>query len=161
MNWRVAYFTQAWSDYEVFKKLSTEPRKICHKLHYLQMATEKLAKGFLCSAKGNPPGKTHYLFVRFLKVSKSRPELRRNLGFEHNSRAYTSYIDSLIPVADQIEKLAPVGGNFDKINPEYPWIDDRGLVNCPAMYHFPEFRKTELIKIQTLLSNLFRVIGFN
>ncbi|MEW6112548.1 MAG: hypothetical protein AB1664_10505 [Thermodesulfobacteriota bacterium] len=162
MNWRDAYLAQAWSDYQIFRVLNKGRYPLCHKLHYLQMATEKLAKGFLYSSKGKPPQKTHYVFVRFLKVSKGRPEWRKKLGFdEHNSKAYATYIDSLIPVADRIEKLAPVGGDFDKVNPEYPWTDDKGDVNCPCRYSFPEFEKTELIKIQKLVSDLFRIIGLH
>jgi len=160
MNWREAYLAQAWSDYQVFQKLNIERHPLCHKLHYLQMATEKLAKGFLCSANDPPPKKTHFALVRFLQVSKTRPEWRRQLGYGDNSAAYKSYINSLLPLADKIEKLAPVGGAFDRSNPEYPWLDEAGKVNCPALYKFPDFGKTELAKIQTLISNLFRIRGF-
>lgn len=159
MNWRDAFLTQAWSDYQLFEKLNSERCPLCHKLHYLQMATEKLAKSFLCSPKSdNPPRKTHYAFVRFLKLSKQRHHWRKGLGYEHNLNAYASYIDSLIPVAERIEKLAPVGGNFDKVNPEYPWIDGERIVICPALHHFSEFKKTDLVKIRDLVFRLFRII---
>jgi len=160
MNWREAYFTQAWSDYRVFRGLNTERHPLCHKLHYLQMAAEKLAKGFLCSTNDPPPKRTHLAFVPFLHVSKTRPEWRRQLGYGDNYRAYTSYIDSLLPLAEKIERLAPVGGTFDRTNPEYPWKDEEGKVTCPALYGFPDFGRTELAKIQVLLSNLFRIRGF-
>ncbi|MBM3300983.1 MAG: hypothetical protein FJY85_13635 [Deltaproteobacteria bacterium] len=161
MNWREAYFAQAWSDFQVFQQLNVGRHPLCHKLHYLQMATEKLAKGFLCDPKSPPPKKSHFEFVRFLKVSKGRPDLRSKLGYERNYRAYASYVDSLLPLAEKIEDLAPVGSDFRKVNPEYPWIDDRGGVRCPALYDFAEFGITELAKIQPLISSLFRVIGFH
>jgi hypothetical protein len=160
MNWRQAYFCQARSDYDVFRTLNDQRQPLCHKLHYLQMASEKLAKGFLCDPNGaNPHRRTHYAFVNFLKVSKGRPDLRNRLGYGHNYKAYSAYIDSLLPLAERIEKLAPVGGDFDTMNPEYPWIDARGDVICPANYNFPDFGKTELAQIQKLLSGLFRTIG--
>ena len=83
------------------------------------MATEKLAKSYLCNPKSNPP-KTHYAFVNFLRITKRRPETREKLGYGNNYNAYSSYIDTIIDFAEKIEKLAPVGGNFDRVNPEYP-----------------------------------------
>jgi len=160
MNWRKAYLAQAWSDYEVFRKLNSDGHPLCHKLHYLQMATEKLAKGFLCNADDPPPKKTHFVLVRFLQVSKHRPEWVKRLGYEGRNRVYASIVDNLLPLAERIEKLAPVGGDFDRINPEYPWMDSGGKVICPAAYSFPDFRKRELTTFLTLISSLFSIIGF-
>jgi len=157
MNWREAYLTQALSDYEVFQELNTGRYPKCHKLHYLQMATEKLAKGFLCSPRGLPPKKTHFAFVRFLKVTKKRPKIRKGLGFGSDHLAYSAYIDSLLPVAERIEKLVPIGGALDKINAEYPWVDSTRQVHCPCLHTFPDLQKTELVRIQTLVSDLFRI----
>ncbi len=157
MSWRKAYLKQAESDYAVFILLNTGNRALCHKLHYLQMTTEKLAKSFMSTETSPPPKKTHFALVRFLKMSKSRPEIRRALGFEKNYKAYVSYIDSLLDIAERVEQLAPVGGDYDVINPEYPWRDSLGNVQCPCSYAFPELRQTELAKFRTLVSNLFRV----
>jgi hypothetical protein len=57
---------------------------------------------------------------RFLRISKGLPELRRQLGYEGNYNAFVSYIDSLLPLAEKIEALAPEGKRLDKPNPEYP-----------------------------------------
>jgi hypothetical protein len=160
MNWKEAYFSQAWSDYGVFKTLNKGNIALCHKLHYLQMASEKLAKGFLCESN-RPPKKTHFAFVKFLRVSRHRPEYRRKLGYGDNRQLYYSVIDSLLPVADRIEQLAPVGGDFDKANPEYPWRDKNGVVNCPCLYAFSDFKKRELLRLQTLISSLFSIVGFH
>lgn len=53
LDWRAAYFQQAKSDYEMLLKLmSEEGTPACQSLHYLQMTTEKLAKGFLTQPGG-------------------------------------------------------------------------------------------------------------
>lgn len=162
MNWRDAFFVQAWSDYQIFLKLNTPQCPMCHKLHYLQMTTEKLAKGFLCHFSGGdaPAKKTHIVFSQFLKVSKSRKSFKEQLGYSGNSMAYNSYVDSLMPLAEKIEKLAPIGRNFDQVNPEYPWKDHEGNIRCPAKYNFPSFDHNGLGDIYRLISRLFYVVGF-
>jgi hypothetical protein len=48
MTWREAFRQQALSDYAVFRHLTrVADIPVCHRLHYLQMATEKLAKSLL------------------------------------------------------------------------------------------------------------------
>jgi hypothetical protein len=47
MIWRTAYFMQAQNDYSVFREFKRRADiAMCQKLHYLQMATEKLAKAW-------------------------------------------------------------------------------------------------------------------
>ncbi|MFH1116608.1 MAG: hypothetical protein V1792_22060 [Pseudomonadota bacterium] len=57
--------------------------------------------------------------ARFLKLSKQRRGLQEQLGYERTGRAYSAYVDGLMPLAEKIEKLGPVGGNLDQANPEY------------------------------------------
>jgi hypothetical protein len=57
MTWRDAFLKQAHSDYSVYKKLNELRLPLCHKLHYLQMATEKLAKAYQCNNRNTPPKK--------------------------------------------------------------------------------------------------------
>lgn len=158
MSWRDAYFLQARSDYDTFKELNKSRLPLCHRLHYLQMASEKLAKAFLSPSNGEPPQKGHLRLVTLLKVIKGRPEIRRNFGFATDYYAFCSYVDSLTPFARQIELLAPVGTDDRRMNAEYPWLDPTGQVVHPAIYGFPEFPKTELIRFQNFLSSLFRSI---
>ncbi|MFH0825101.1 MAG: hypothetical protein V2B18_20305 [Pseudomonadota bacterium] len=148
MTWRAAFFSQAWSDFNLFKDLNRPDVPLCHRLHYLQMATEKLAKGFLCSRKRDPPPPRHAVFVKFLELSKRRSVWRSKLGYGQNGRAYAAYVDSLIPCAKKIEDLAPEGGKLGKVNPEYPWIDASGTVQCPISYPFAEFDWRELNQIK-------------
>jgi hypothetical protein len=44
--WSDAFLTQARSDWQVFEHLYDSDFPECHALHYLQMATEKLAKAY-------------------------------------------------------------------------------------------------------------------
>jgi len=91
-------------------------------------------------------------------MSKGRPEIRRQLGFERNYRAYCTYIDSFLDLAERIERLAPVGGE-ERVNPEYPWADIAGNVLCPASYAFPEFGRQEITSFQHLTDALFRIFA--
>ena len=159
MSWRIAYFIQAQNDYGVFRELKRRADiAMCQKLHYLQMATEKLAKAFLSPPSGARPPRVHTALVRFLRMSKGRPEIRRQLGFEKNYRAYCTYIDSFLDLARRIEGLAPVGGE-ERVNPEYPWADIAGNVLCPASYAFPEFGRQEITSFQHLTDSLFRIFA--
>ena len=73
MTWRDAYLQQAWSDFKVYLALNANNYALCHQLHYLQMTTEKLAKGFQCPTEGKPYPKTHFAFVKFLQQIKQQP----------------------------------------------------------------------------------------
>lgn len=46
-RWARAYVAQARSDWQLFERLrEMESVEMCHHLHYLQMACEKLAKAY-------------------------------------------------------------------------------------------------------------------
>lgn len=159
MNWRAAYFTQAQNDYGVFREFKGRTDiAMCHKLHYLQMATEKLARAFLSPPSGVQPPRVHTALVKFLRMSKGRPEIRRQLGYEDNFPACCTYIESLLGLAERIEGLAPVGSD-ERVNPEYPWADAVGNVLCPANYAFPEFNRQEITAFQNLTDALFRIFA--
>lgn len=159
MTWRKAYFTQAQNDYRVFREFKKRTDvAMCQKLHYLQMATEKLAKAFLSPPNGGCPPRVHTALAKFLRISKGRREIRRQLGYGENYHAYCLYIDNLIDIAERIEHLAPVGDK-EHVNPEYPWKDNTGVVICPATYHFNEFKCQEIASFQHFTDNLFRIFS--
>lgn len=163
MTWRNAYFVQAQNDYQIFREFKKRTDiAMCQKLHYLQMATEKLAKAFMSAPAGGPPPRVHTVIVGFLRMTKNRPEIRRQLGFGFDQQAYGLYINGLIEVAEQIERLAPVG-NEERANPEYPWIDGGGDVVCPVHYTFPEFthpqKRHKIAKFEHLTDGLFRIFA--
>ncbi len=80
MDWREAHFKQARSDYELLQVLMRENAAFCHQLHYLQMATEKLAKGFSTSPGGPQPLKVHRGFVNFLRFRPSEQAAQASLS---------------------------------------------------------------------------------
>ena len=159
MTWQDGYLRQAESDYSIYSDLNKRRAPLCHRLHYLQMASEKLAKSFLCHGRHKPYKKTHYALVRFLNSTKGHPSIPRLLGYSKNRLAYCAYIDSILDVAKRIENLAPAGGIYDKFNPEYPWKDIFGKIQVPSDYPFIEFAVTDFAKIQTLMTSLFRIAG--
>ena len=158
MNWSRAYFEQAQSDLEVFKKLNLPEVPLSHRLHYLQMATEKLAKAHLTQGKDEPK-LSHSVLVSFLQVCKQRPELRRLLGYAHDYRAFSSYVDSMLPTAEKVQRLAPQAAGRNQPNPEYPWEDrNTATVMVPAQEDFSQlFSKQELASVARLIYRLFGV----
>jgi len=158
MTWRNAFYRQAKGDFEAFELMRRKDLHVplCYQLHYLQMATEKLAKAFRCHPNG-PPKRVHTAFVPFLIWSTRDSVIRRELGFPKNQQAYTSYINSLRPVAEKIEALAPAGGNLYQVNAEYPWIDPSGAITVPVDNPFPHIDLAQLQKLVALIQNLFRI----
>jgi hypothetical protein len=160
MDWHEAYLTQARSEYAVSRKLG-EDVEHCHHLHYLQMVSEKLAKGILTpSGSMTPAPMSHVMFVRMLKAIKGRPDIRQQLGYR-SVDVFRSYIDSLLDLAWKIERLSPEQAGLTQPNPEYPWWKDPGKtqVMAPAQYDFPEFdqRNRRMGKIDRLIGALLRL----
>ncbi len=160
MDWHDAFLAQARSDHAILIRLADAAVEYCHRLHYLQMVVEKLAKSLLTPAgSATPPPMTHAAFVRMLQVLKSRPEIRRQLGFDDAAR-FKSYIDSLLDLAGKIARLAPAQAGLTQPNPEYPWRDlSTHQIQVPAQFDFPEFdpRKPKMIKIHEHLRNLLQI----
>lgn len=155
-DWRSAYLQQARSDHAMLLQLMKEGAPLCHRLHYLQMTTEKLAKGLL-----TPPGdtayeRTHNAFVRFVRVAKVRPEVRRICGFEGKADQFTAYVNSLLPLAGDIQSLSPEGE--DHPNPEYPWMI-HGIIYSPAEFAFDNFQFThpKMTKMIEFIANCFQI----
>ena len=156
MDWRTALLKQARSDYELLNFLRLGDAPLCHQLHYLQMATEKLAKGFTTPRGGPPPPRVHRAFVRFVQSVRGDPQLQRacNCG----PGQVDAYIASLLPLARLIEDLAPAVANNGP-NPEYPWPTPDG-VTAPVGYPFPalQFNSRNLINMLTFLDRCFQII---
>jgi len=131
-DWRTAYLEQAFSDFTILQKLIQDGAPLCHQLHYFQMTTEKMAKGFLTPPGGPRYPKVHDAFVKFINVSKSRPEFRRASPFA-DSQQFARYVESLRHKAKEVEDLSPEGG--DHPNPEYPW-EVGGTIYTPLAYPF-------------------------
>jgi hypothetical protein len=164
IDWRNAYLAQAISDCRMYEFLLNEKDvERCHALHYLQMASEKLAKHFLI-APGTAPKTTHRQFVRFLQHSGSNPALRRACRYA-DPRTYKQYVDGLLDAAQRIEQLAPTAA-MDRANPEYPWIisSPTDRIKIPCQYAFPEFdpkSSTPIKKVMEFLRTVFHFLETN
>lgn len=160
MGWHEAYLVQARSEHAMLRRLELPPVEYCHRLHYLQMVSEKLAKAMLTPPASTSPAPTsHAAFVRMLRTLKTRPDIRRRLGYR-DTTSFGRYINSLLELAERIEGLAPDQGGLTKPNPEYPWEDlGTGQIRAPAEYRFPEFnpRDPKMIKIDRLIADLLLI----
>ena len=161
MTWKEAFVRQAENDYSVFREFNASGKPISQQLHYLQMATEKLAKALSLGHRNDRPKTTHAALGRFLRISKNRPDLRRDLDYGGNYNAFVSYIDSLIPFAEKIERLAPRGGRLDEPNAEYPWQVAGSSVIAPLDHKFDDIwlDAVNMNKLKTLIANLIRIAG--
>ena len=157
-SWRTAYFNQAIADYEMFLMLEKTPNvPLCHRLHYLQMMTEKLAKGFKTKTTDGEYAHTHVAFVPFLKIAKSRPEIMQACGIKTREQ-FSAYLDGLNSLAATVQGLAPAESNRANIgvNPEYPWETPEGIV-APIEFGFPEI---DLNTKNAKLNKLMTFIGY-
>ena len=116
------WWQQAKSDHDVFELVRREGMPECHSLHYLQMATEKVAKAYFWRS-GNPPPKSHAGFVQFLRFLGHRRNDRERIAklFSFNRfEDFQNWIRAVLPIAYELERLTPDLAN-DGPNPEYPW----------------------------------------
>jgi hypothetical protein len=118
----------------MFRTLNHDKAELCHQLHYLQMATEKMAKAFLTNPSApQRPKRVHQALVKYIRAAKRMPQVKQACGIPDWSQ-FRSYLDGLLTVADAVEALAPVGA-LDKPNPEYPW-ESGGVIICPKEYQY-------------------------
>jgi hypothetical protein len=160
MSWRTAFFQQARSDVAIMDYLNEGTVPYAHQLHYLQMFSEKLSRALLAAPESaEPPEPTHAALVRMLRALKTRPEIARQLGYR-DRQSYRSYIDSLLPFAQEVQALAPIFAGFTRPNPEYPWkvIGTREPI-APCDYEFSEFnpKRPQMAKLVGLLRDLTRI----
>jgi len=133
--WSEVFLAQAKSDWRVYEHLRQTPLPEGHALHYLQMATEKLAKAYLLAdlSESQSIRLTHRALTRFLKLCARIQGLQGEMGMTPGQ--FRAHIQQLLPLAFEIEKLAPdlaLGGP----NPEYPWEMPKGTFHVPADHKF-------------------------
>jgi hypothetical protein len=83
-NWRTAFLSQARSDWEAYQKTIASEWPYCHRLHYLQMATEKLSKALLVAGDTKLEDLTgsHAAFVKFMRLISNNRKLKNALGMK-------------------------------------------------------------------------------
>ena len=157
MGWRSAFLSQARSDNEVRRLLNKAGQPYCHELHYLQMSAEKLAQAFMVDdTVSEAPELTHSAIVKFLRVLKTQPQLWRRMGYRDRG-SFVALIDSLLPMAQFIQDLAPSIAGTTHPNPEYPWqIVHLQTVVSPCEFTFHEIAryKIQMIKFDSLIEKL-------
>ena len=110
------YLVQARSDWAVFQHLKSHP--VCHRLHYFQMCTEKLAKAYFWR-NPNVGSVGHAAFVKFVRAIATKQKVARKLGFD-NTLSFGEWIKDVSDLAYELQQLTPaLAGNGP--NPEYPW----------------------------------------
>jgi hypothetical protein len=128
------YLMQAQSDWKIFQLLREEP--ICHRLHYLQMSTEKLAKAYFWKNSGGA-ALGHAAFVKFIRSISTRRRVAERLGFT-NAVGFVEWINDVSDLAYELERLAPALAG-EGPNPEYPWPRS-GPRHAPIDHDFQAWR---------------------
>lgn len=137
-EWGGAFARQAKADFEAWKRLQgITGIAQCHKLHFLQMACEKLAKGHLCKAGADPYRlqSSHAYLAKNLPII-ARQELVRISGKRPDEWDYV--LRQIRHLARKIEILSPSVDDDGKRpdNCEYPWEDSAGKLHVPAEHTF-------------------------
>lgn len=141
-SYQKVWWDQAKSDHDAFLLFRRQGVAQCHSLHYLQMATEKIAKAYFWRS-GSPPPKDHAGFVQYLRfLGQTRQSDRERIG---NLFSFTRFGDfqkwirAVLPMAYDLEHLAPTLAK-DGPNPEYPW-PHKAPTNAPVHHKFEVWEK--------------------
>jgi hypothetical protein len=126
-SYQKLWWEQAKSDHKALAVVLRDGMAPCHPLHYLQFATEELAKAYLWRS-GSPPPKSHAGFAKFLRLlgstgKRHRQRVAKVFSFRRFAD-FQNWINAVIPIANELENLAPSLAN-DGPNPEYPWPHSR------------------------------------
>jgi len=137
LNWQLAFLQQARADWEAYQKTHETFWPACHRLHFLQMATEKLGKALLLAGQAEFERVTgsHAAFVKFMQVASCDRSLQIRLKM--TKAQLKAHFRQLLPIAYEIEILAPALAQHGP-NPEYPWFDRTGKICVPVVYSFPQ-----------------------
>lgn len=135
-----AFAAQAESDWSVYQTLSLSGHPRCHALHYLQMATEKIAKAYrirdLAGADPRELATRHTGFGEFVNQLMNSDAIKgrwagRDAARESRRKDFERF-------AAAIERLAPA---IDRAaapeNAEYPWEDGDEVVR-PRDFDYPK-----------------------
>jgi hypothetical protein len=138
-NWNIAFAKQGLADFEIWELLEGNPVPLpkeytvppCQKLHFLQMACEKLCKSHLIEISSVEPEKhqdSHGYTAKNLTMI-----VRQELSYLSNPPTNGSYLLSQCqPLAREIELLHPSmdKGGKRRDNCEYPWVHG-GVLRVP------------------------------
>jgi hypothetical protein len=136
-DWASAYAKQALSDLATRDLLAEAGIHKCHRLHFLQMATEKVCKAYLTTRNGHEKVRKTHAYVE-----KNLPLIARMLysNLNDQNRIKPWQMSAIHKISQEIEVLAPAcdDGGAREDNSEYPWEDGQGNVRVPCEYNFPK-----------------------
>jgi hypothetical protein len=131
-----AFISQARSDWGAYEIFATQAIPACHRLHYLQMTCEKVAKAYrLRDTKADVDrlATSHVGFEKFVGafgVTLKDEYAGREEQLARLIRSWRKY-------AREVEKLAPATNRATTPeNAEYPW-ETADAVIPPCQYGFP------------------------
>ena len=130
--WARAFARQALSDLDA-RELLTDAAK-CHRVHYLQMAAEKVCKASVILENGRAAiGNSHAVIERYL------PAIARAYLRQRSKSSRNLQVRRIRQLAREIELLSPaLGRNEGRLdNCEYPWQDFRLGIQTPCLHSFP------------------------
>lgn len=132
-----AYAEQSCSDFAVYQ-IHLQGAEECHRLHYLQMACEKIAKAYRLRdpVSFNPDDLySHAVFSKFVVgFLKSTPTKNRYRSQDSKRRQMDRYAKLL---AGEIERLAPAVDRENRPdNVEYPWMAGETIF-IPCRHTYP------------------------
>lgn len=158
-NWGRAFAKQAQADFEAWSTLQgNKAIPVCHKLHFLQMACEKLCKAHLCKQPGADP-KVHQSCHAYTAKNLGII-IRQQLSLTPRPPKNHEYLqDRCNLIAREIELLHPSVDNGGKRpdNCEYPW-EQGGNLYVPATWTFPALNLLEAQGGRALLKLIYNAI---
>jgi hypothetical protein len=139
-SWAQAYYAQAQSDWAIFREFQQRSDiPLCHALHYLQMAAEKLAKAYRfrdSTAEAASLLTSHVGFGRFFNTFLRSPSVLEQ--YEGRLGRLRSVQSDCAKLARAVELLAPsVDRALRPANTEYPW-DDGARIVAPIDHNFAD-----------------------
>jgi len=135
-DWARSYAKQALSDLRAREVLVRADTEKCHRLHFLQMATEKVCKAYLTKTNGHDKVRKSHAYV-----ARNLPIIARHFYTAANDDNQIARweISQIRRLAHEIQVLAPAcdDGDVRRDNSEYPWEDGKGEIHIPCEYSFP------------------------
>jgi hypothetical protein len=157
--WGDAYARQGRSDWSAYIQLGRLHIERCHRLHFLQMACEKIAKAYrfrytATAAEGLLS--RHTGFARFMNAFLLSPTIAGE--FRGKTAALQSLRARVRVIAQEVERLAPaVARENSPSNAEYPW-EHEGRVVVPCDFEFPNLSFLEEASGRTFLNLVSRAV---
>jgi hypothetical protein len=136
LDWAAAFAFQAIADLETRDILAQTDAKPFARLHFLQMAAEKLCKAYLVDENGIDQLRFHHCIIRKQLPRILEHVLQRTESWRPERRR--TKIHALKSLIREIEILCPSCTEADsrEDNTEYPWRDSQGKVHVPATHRF-------------------------